>query len=189
MLKIDFLAYNSSLCKVNPSQKLLFAFIPLVLCLVFSTFWLCIATFCTMTILCIVLGKINLKQYLKLLLVPLSFLLLGTVTIIFNQYPLSQELLLGFSVNGYKYGITNFSLSFGLLLVFKAIACVSCVYFISLNTPMNQLLTFLREIKLPAFFITLMELVYRFIFVVLEQSKKLKSLKTHVWVILLLKIA
>ncbi len=174
MLKIDVIAYNSPLRNVKPSQKLLAGFLPLILCLCLNSYFTGLFTLTVMTYLCLVQGKVRLNQYVRLLCVPVGFLILGTITIIVNQHPLNEPLLLGFTTETSAYGITASSLNFGSLLILKALACVSCVYFISLNTPMNQLPAYFRKLKFPKFFITLTELIYRFIFVILEQSRKIK---------------
>ncbi len=175
MLKIDVIAYNSPLKKINPSLKLITGFMPLILCLCLNSFGVCIFTLCVMAYLSVEKGRVNIKQYLRLLCVPLSFVILGTVTVIFGQHSLSEPLLLGFTTLTNGYGITRASLGFGMLLIIKALACVSCMYFISLNTPMNQLQSYFRKLKFPKIFITLTELIYRFIFVILEQSRKIKT--------------
>ena len=66
------------------------------------------------------------------------------------------------------------SLIFGLELVIKALATVSCMYFLSLTTTMTDILSALSDLKVPLMIVTLMELMYRYIFLIFEQYDKIK---------------
>ena len=48
---------------------------------------------------------------------------------------------------------------------------LSCLYFISLTTPMIDVISVLAKLKVPSFLIELISLVYRFIFIILETSE------------------
>ena len=49
-----------------------------------------------------------------------------------------------------------------------AMASVSCLYFLSCNTPMTDILNVLKKLRCPKLLIELMMLIYRFIFVLLD---------------------
>ena len=49
-----------------------------------------------------------------------------------------------------------------------ALSAVTCLYFLSLNTTLTDILEVLRKMRLPALLIELMMLIYRFIFVLLD---------------------
>ena len=53
-------------------------------------------------------------------------------------------------------------------VLFRSLAAVSCLYFLSLSTPIVELLSVLRKLKVPKLFIELMSLIYRFIFIILD---------------------
>lgn len=53
----------------------------------------------------------------------------------------------------------------------KVMGSLSCLYFISLTTPMIDVISVLAKLKVPSFLIELISLVYRFIFIVLETSE------------------
>ena len=62
------------------------------------------------------------------------------------------------------------SVLWGGLLCVRALAAVTCLYFLSLNTTMTDILGVLAKLHLPPLVIELMMLVYRFIFVLLETA-------------------
>ena len=62
--------------------------------------------------------------------------------------------------------LTNVGLEQGIQLISRALGAVFALYFISFSTPLNDILIQLRRLHVPMFLITLMFLVYRFIFII-----------------------
>lgn len=172
MLAIDSLAYKSKISKINPRAKLCFALGPLFIVLAFGKVEVSLFCIIIMSLVTLKFSSLNVKKYLTLMAIPLGFLLMGTVTIMVGRYDIDSDLMLGFVLGNYSYGISSESLSFGMTLVLRALASVSCMYFISLNTPMTQLFCVLRSWKVPSLIVSLMELIYRYIFVVLEEADR-----------------
>lgn len=62
------------------------------------------------------------------------------------------------------------------VLVFsRSISGLSCLYFLSLSTPVTHLFYVLKELKLPEIFIELSMLIYRYIFVFLDLAMKMED--------------
>ena len=59
-------------------------------------------------------------------------------------------------------------------LILTAMASVSCLYFLTLTTPMTDILMVLKRIHCPYLIIELMMLIYRFIFVLLDIAYQLR---------------
>ena len=57
----------------------------------------------------------------------------------------------------------------------QALASVSCLYFLSFNTPMPDILNVLRVMRCPRIILELMLLIYRYIFVLLEIASNLRT--------------
>lgn len=172
MIGIDKYAYTSKISKIDPKTKLLFALFPLCICIICNSFIISILTIVIMTYATLKLGGISYNRLFKLMLIPTSFLLVGVLTIIINRFLSSENLLLSINLGNYFYGVSGESLIKGLKIVFKALGAVSCMYFFSLNTSMNDFFNFLRKTRLPILFIELMELMYKFIFVIWEEKEK-----------------
>lgn len=175
MLAIDELAYRSKLSKTTPKAKIAFGVVPLVLCQCWSSFSVSIATILIMGVVTIKCAGISVVKYIHLLSIPFGFLILGTVTIIFGRYAQGTPVLFGFQLSGFTYGMTIQSLLFGLRIILKAFGAISCMYFISINTSMNDLLSALRSFKVPNLLVSLMELIYRYIFVFLEEAARMRT--------------
>lgn len=174
MIKIDDYAYSSSVVNELPRNKLIFGFIPLVICLFANSFFASIITIALMAFMSVKNTKISYNKYLKLILIPFGFLIVGTITIIFSKYPIEHNVLFGFHIKSNVYGVDYVSLMYGLKLIFRALAAVSCMYFISLTTPMNDVLYSLQKIRVPKLIISLMELIYSYIFVLLDEASKMR---------------
>ena len=75
-----------------------------------------------------------------------------------------------FSIYNIKLGCTYDSILTAARLFFKSLASVSCLYFLTFNTPVFEVLSVLRKLKVPKLFVELMGLIYRFIFLLLDTA-------------------
>ncbi|MGI6776944.1 MAG: cobalt ECF transporter T component CbiQ [Acetivibrionales bacterium] len=171
MLNIDKRAYCSRLIGVNPFEKLLFSFLTMVVCLAADSIVVSVLTIILMSGVSILKGGVPWRVYTKAMLVPFAFLIIGVVTIALNVSDEPWNLLWGVSISGVTVGVTASSLYSAANLFFKALGAVSCLYFLSLNTPMLDIVSVLRKLKVPEILLELMSLVYRFIFVLMETAE------------------
>lgn len=169
MLLIDKLSYQSKLRYVNASEKLMYAVLTLVLCVLSRSVRVAALIFAVNGILTVGKGGIPLFRYIKLLMIPLAFLIIGTAAIMVN---VSQTPLDAFAISAGKWYITGSwaGVHQGIRLCATALASVSCLYFLSLNTVMTDILGACRKLHLPFLLIELMLLIYRFIFVLSETA-------------------
>lgn len=174
MIQIDNYAYKSKLLNTDPRGKLIFSITILSICLMMNSAIVGILTIFIMGLVNIKVSGISTKKYLKLLSIPLIFLIFGTITVIIGRYDISHEILFGVKLGNYQYGTDKNSLFKGITLITKALGAVSSMYFLSLNTPMIELFEFLRGTKLPNLLVTLMELIYRFIFIIWEEASNMR---------------
>lgn len=174
MIVVDKLCYSSGLRYVNPYEKFAFAMLTLVFCIVSRSIALGIFVMGLNTFLCIGKGKIAPKRFFKLMLIPLTFLVLSTVAIMIN---ISKEPLDAFAVQIGQYYITGShdAIFRATKLMVTAMASVSCLYFLSLNTTMTDILAVLDGIKCPKLLSELMLMIYRFIFVLLDSAYFISS--------------
>lgn len=167
MITIDRLSYQSKLRYVNTGEKFIFSISALCFCIGTRSIILALFVLFIMGIFTVLKGGIPFIQYLRLMTIPLVFLLLNVC-------------ILGLSIR--KTPLEVFSISFGswyltasydtlhyaIQIFITALASVSCLYFLSCNTTMTDILTLLKKIHCPSLIIELMLLIYRFIFVLLE---------------------
>lgn len=172
-MEIDSYGYKSKLKNIAPAAKIYFAMVPLLAILIKGNFKTSIIAFLIISGFIMSYSTISFKKYLYLLSIPLGFLLIGTITIMISKESSGSKLILGFNFFDSRYGISAESLGLGLVLITKSMASIACMYFINLTTPVNEILDFFRKIKVPSLIIDLMELIYRYIFVILEEGNKM----------------
>lgn len=177
MILIDKYAYASKLAKVNPRAKITFSMLPLLLCICLNSIGVSAITIAVMAFATVKYGKLPFSKYIKFLWIPCSFLIIGTITILINRFGQDHSILFGVNIGEYVYGIDNESVLKSGRLVLKALGAVSCMYFLSLNTPMVDLFQVLSHSRLPTVIVTLMELIYRYIFVLLDEAGRLNIAK------------
>ncbi len=173
MLKIDRYAYTNKLRCVHPAEKLAFALAMLIACLALSSRLASLLVVLFMAASAVLRAKIPALFYLKLLLVPASFLLAGVFTVALSFSKDASLFLAGVKLGGCVLGFTAAGLATALDLFLKSLGAVSCLYFLVLTTPAVEIFALLRKLRLPPLFVELMALVYRFIFVLLETAEKI----------------
>ncbi|MFL0268648.1 cobalt ECF transporter T component CbiQ [Candidatus Clostridium radicumherbarum] len=170
MISIDKLSYISELRKINPMEKFIFSMFTMIVCICLNNIIVSIITLLLMSAITICIGKLSVKTYWKLILLPMTFLIIGIITIAINIVQSNSELLFSFNIFNLKLGTSVDSLVTALRIFFKALASVSCLYFLTLSTPVFEILAVLKKLKMPKLFIELMSLIYRFIFVLLDTA-------------------
>ena len=167
MIIVDKLCYQSKLRYVNPMEKFFFAVITLILCIVSRSVFMGVAVLLLNRILTVKIGGISGPRYDRLMLIPLVFLLLSTLAVIvnFSRYPLDAfSIPLGsIYITGSWAGLMRAA-----RLIITAMASVSCLYFLSLNTTMTDIIEVNRKLKCPELIIEMMMLIYRYIFLMLD---------------------
>lgn len=86
MLEINNYAFSSRIAGKRPQYKIIFAAVPLLGCLFADSIAVSSLTLAVMGFMSVFNTKITWQKYLKLLMIPLGFLSLGTITIILQQY-------------------------------------------------------------------------------------------------------
>lgn len=165
MIIIDKLAYASPIRDKSPFLKGLFAVGTLLFCIAVRSFVVSIFIMCVMGYLTVKFSRVSFYKYFKLMTAPAAFLAVGTVAIAFN---ITKEPMDLWNIQiGANYIATSVkSMTYAIELIVVALAAVSCLYFLSLTTPMLDLVQLMKKCKLPWLFIELTILMYRFIFVI-----------------------
>ncbi len=170
MIFIDKFAYKSRLKGIDPVQKLVFVLLTLAVCLWADNGAISVLVLFIMGVGIVFRGGTPFGFFIKMMLMPMTFLAIGLLTIVVNISQDPDVFLTSLPIANTRLGITYEGVhdAFGMFL--KALGSVSCLYFLSLTTPMVDLLAVLRKLKVPKLLVELMGLVYRFIFVLLETA-------------------
>ncbi|MCI5801746.1 MAG: cobalt ECF transporter T component CbiQ [Oscillospiraceae bacterium] len=169
MIVIDKICYSSGLRGVNAGEKMAFSVMTLLFCVVSRNAAVALAVFFGNTVLTLWKGRTPWKQYARLLLIPAAFVLLSTAAILVN---FSRVPLDAFAVPIGEYYITGSrrSLALCIRLILTALSAASSLYFLSLSTPVTDILQVLQRLRCPTLLVELMLLTYRFIFVLAETA-------------------
>lgn len=176
VLVIDVYVRRSRLCKENAAYKAGASAILLILCICSQSPWPPLCLFCFLSVLTVAAGGVGLREYASLLGLPAVFLLLSGLTLLWDFYAeLPQQAALAFPFFGGWLAVLPASQSLTALVLSRALGAVSCLYFLSLSTPMPELLSVLRRIHVPAVVVELAVLIYRYIFTLLVTCRNMKD--------------
>jgi len=156
---------------IEARTKIAFIAIALVINLLSPTIYtpIGIATFCLITLLAI---KIPPRLLLLRLTMPLVMAAVVLITQIFfyGATPWFTISLWGFHLVGYEDGLAR-----GFLIMCRVIGGVSLILFLSMSTPANKLLLAASWFRVPKIFIELTLLVYRYVFVLIEEVVAIRN--------------
>ena len=167
---IDQYAYRSPLREFDPVQKVLFSLLVLVTCLIEHSLLLYITVIFLMGWFSVRKGLTPIKLYGMLMAVPLTFLVLSLLTLLFDFSTENNNFLWSIHIAHIYMGISKGNIETCLFLFFKVLASISCLYFLCLSTPMNDILRVFERWHCPLFLLEIMSLTYRFIFVLIDTA-------------------
>lgn len=175
VLSVDYYAYASHMRSWNATFKVIFSMLCLLLCLILNNIYVSIAVILIMGYMTVVIGGLELDHYISMLLIPIVFLLFGSAAIAvgFSWNPVGQYNL---NVFGWFYiYCSQESLWKASGLIFKALGAVSALYMMTLTTPLSELIVVLRKAHIPKVIIELMNMIYRYIFIMLDTHSRMKN--------------
>lgn len=171
---IDFYAYASKIRHWNPSFKVALSVLTLILCIGLNSPYVSIAVIVSMAYITVVKGGLPLHEYFSVLMIPIVFILLGTFTIgiDFSSQPIGQ-----YNLNlGFCYVFTSAAkLKEMIFLILKVFGAISAMQMMTLSTPSSEIISVLRKAHVPKLIIELMNLIYRYIFILLDVYAKMKN--------------
>ena len=151
-----FLGLSSMLISVSSSSPLAPLFVAL-----------------TLSLATVLLARIPGRIYFHLLLLPLSFALLSAAVVAFMHG--DGRTLFHLPILGLDLAVKEEGASLALLLLARTFGGMCSLYFIALTTPMIEIFATLRYLRMPSSFIELSMMIYRYIFVFLDQAARIHS--------------
>ena len=174
MISIDALAQGSRLKSVNPMLKFIAVICLMTVCVASGNALVGPCIVAIMLLLVVLAGGLRLRDYLRFMTLPVSFLLAGGVALLFEVAPDPMGLL-SFKVLGFWLCVSAESLARAVLVISRALGAVSCLCSLSLTTPMSDIIAVLRRLRCPRLIIDLMYLIYRYIFILLSLHRDMHS--------------
>ncbi|PKM52054.1 MAG: cobalt ECF transporter T component CbiQ [Firmicutes bacterium HGW-Firmicutes-7] len=111
------------------------------------------------------------KIYLKYISIPFVFILMTLLSIILEIHSDNRGYIYAIEILHVFVGITHESIGVAVGLLFRSIATLTCLYFLAMTTPMQDIIYLLEKIHCPSIFTELMVLIYRFVFVFLNTAR------------------
>lgn len=163
---LDSYAHSNSLKNVNTYFKVLFAILTMMVSLIATSPVIPLFITFLMSFLIIFKAKVPWNFYLKFLSIPFFF---GFLTFIFMSF------FFGVGVHIFEPGIFNLAVTedgfnLGLLIFSRIMGGFTCLAFLTLTTPMNEMFFMFEGLKVPKIVIEIAMLMYRYIFLFLEEA-------------------
>lgn len=171
---IDMYAFNSKLRSISPEFKLISALLTIILTIIFNNIFVSTYVICVILFITVNIGGTDIKDYIFILLTPLSFIILASVGIALG---ISFEHTGEFYINlrGLYIYTSKEQLMETVKLIVKVMACVSVMQGLILSTMPYEIINALRKMHVPKLIIELMNLIYRFIFILIESYANMRN--------------
>lgn len=162
---MDYIAHNNALTEANPYFKLFLTIILLIVTLALDNLYFDITIFIVMSVVILAIAKIKFRSYLKFLSIPMAFLIITCLFLIF--FFGSGEVIYDTKIFGIV--VTKDSMHYGVYTFFRVIGCLPCLGFLALTTPIAKILHCLSTLKVPKIIIEIGLLMYNTIFIFLNE--------------------
>lgn len=176
VLSIDGIAHHSRLCGENAFIKVGGSVALLFCCLCSPSPWPPVCLFFFLAAATVLLGGIRLHDYVSLMGVPVVFLLLSALTLLWDfAGSAPKDAILSVPLFGGFLIVEPASQVLAAQVLARALGAVGCLFFLSLSTPLPDILLVLRRIKVPVVVIDVALLMYRYIFLLLRTARERKQ--------------
>ena len=175
MLLIDKYAYTNNLTNIKPQIKVTVGIIFLIISMLTKNILFLMSIMILMSMAIVFIAKIDIMSYMKLLRIPMYFLFMGIIINLINISFESSMLIYSFKIDNVYIGVSKESLNISIYILFRSMSCLTCVYFFILTTPFNQIIFSLKNLHISDTVIELSMLVYRFIFIFLEEVADIRK--------------
>ena len=170
---IDHIAHNNRLRHINPKLKVLFALSMLLITLFSKSILVPLIVALIMITLTVFVARVPLRIYLPLLSVPIGF---GILTVILMGIIYTGgEKLLSINIFNFNISIYSYGVNLGLLVLSRMLGGVTSTLFLALTTPMTELFYILREWRIPSALLDIAMMMYRYIFILLDEMIRITN--------------
>lgn len=158
-MNIDLYAFNSNIREWHSGFKIIFAFVMTILAITLDNPYVSIIIIIAMAYIIVWKGGLGVKAYLSVLKIPVIFILLSGIAIAVD-FPLSASME---------------SIMETIFLMLKVFAAVSGLQMMILSTLSSDIIMFFKSMHVPKLIIELMNLIYRFIFILFATHGQMKN--------------
>ena len=162
---MDYIAHNNALTNANPYFKLFLTIFLLIVTLVLDNLYFDVFIFITVSFVILAIAKINYKSYLKFLTIPMAFLV---ITCLFLMFFFGSGKVI-YETGFFGIVVTADSWHYALYTFMRVMGCFPCLGLLALTTPIATILNCLRTLKVPIIMIEIGLLMYNTIFIFLNE--------------------
>lgn len=177
MTGLDRLSYQSRWFHLPPERKFLFWLLLMILAFSLPPLGQAILMCFTAALTCWLL-RISLWRWCRWMALPLGFLLVGVVTIVFSVSRDPQALLVSVPIGSFRLGITSVGLATANDTFWRSLAALSATFWLVLNLPFPQLIILLKRARVPRLLTEQILLTWRFIFILLDEAMAIHRAQT-----------
>jgi len=170
---LDDIALMSPLRYKNTTLKILLVFFGLMAGLLSSTPLLPFFIAACMVFAILFFGKIPIRFFSKLFLSVLGFSFISCLILLF--FTSGENVLWSVFIYRWTFSITTESANLAALVFARSVSGISCLFFLSMTTPMLEVFSYFKRIRFLDIFVELMMLIYRYIFVFLSLLLNIQS--------------
>ncbi|MDQ4431176.1 energy-coupling factor ABC transporter transmembrane protein [Yokenella regensburgei] len=177
MTGLDRLSYQSRWFHVAPQRKFFFWLLLIVLAFTLPPLGQGILLAFTASLTCWLL-RISFWRWCTWMALPLSFLLIGVLTILVSISRDPQTMMFGLPLGHYWLGITSAGSSMASQTFWRSLAALAATFWLVLNLPFSQLILLLKWARVPRLLTELILLTWRFIFILLDEALAIHRAQT-----------
>lgn len=163
---MDFYACRSGLLGAAPGFKLFFSLFVLALCLWGDNAAVSSFVILSMAVLNTGKNRVGVRAYLGLLAIPGAFIFLGCCALMLDA---------GYGEGGWFLSITRETVQMGIRVMLRTFGAVSALYFLTLSTPVGEVISLLGRLHVPGVVTELMYLIYRYIFIMADSHSRIRT--------------
>lgn len=170
---LDDYAHSNALRDVSARLKLFLGLSLILICVSSNTPIAPIFVAVTLSLATLFLAKIPWRIYSRLLFVPLSFALVSAAVVALMQG--DGRVLFSLPIFGFELSMRQEGADLAALLMARTFGGMCSLFFIALTTPMIEAFAVLSALHIPSSVIELSMMIYRYIFVFLDQAAMIRS--------------
>jgi cobalt/nickel transport system permease protein len=122
-------------------------------------------------------AKLRLREYVYVLALPVSFLLMGATALLFDISATASGVI---NIKAFNWWlvVSSHSQAATAVAASRALGAVSAIALLSATTPMQDIIAALQKLKCPSAIIDLMYLTYRYIFILQALNRDMQAAAT-----------
>lgn len=171
---LDTYAQNNAISQVNPVTKLLLGLGSLTLILVSTHSIIPLFAAIVLSLVLIIIAKIPSRGYIRLLTIPVGFTLMGVIPILLLT-PGEEIIWRMTPIPGVILTMTDTGMTTCLFILARVLGGTVALLFISLTTPFTDIIGLLSKWGIPQEITDLMTILYRNIFILLDQATQIHA--------------